>query len=626
MLDKQVELIYKGEFIECNDAMAKMYGYSKAKDFIGKSLADAHGGTDIPGNISFIKSWISNQYVIRNAVSEEKDANGNTIWFSNNILGIVEDNKLIRTWGTQTEITDAIKAKLALEKSEARLKEAQLIAMVGNFEHDFEKDTLWWSDETFKLLGFEKDPLPPSYETFSMRLPVLDRQKLNDLMERAYKFGEDNTITFRYQIPGCELKYIKAKAQVVFDENGKPQGLKGTVQDVTKEKMVEKELLVAKEKAEEANLLKTEFLHNMSHEVRTPMNGIIGFSEMLDDPNTTKEQRGFYSKIIQNSSKQLLRIIDDILEISNLETKQVQPVYREFSLNDMVLELFAIFDLKSKKRHLPLYLKKELKDQECYVVSDKAKLTKVIGNLLENAIKYTSQGYVEFGYYIDKPNLVMYVKDTGIGIAPKNHQVIFERFMQKDTEISNKLGGLGLGLSIAKESAQLLGGDITLESEKGMGATFYVTIPYKPAFKTDSENETETSIINQDNTFDDCTILVVEDEEVNYLYIETLLDDKSNVNFRLLHARNGKEAVEYCESNKNIDLILMDIKMPVMNGHEATKKIKSQYPHIPIIAQTAYSTESDKKIALDYGCDDFITKPINKNVFFTLMNKFLKKN
>ena len=204
------------------------------------------------------------------------------------------------------------------------------------------------------------------------------------------------------------------------------------------------DLIAAKEKAEEANRLKTEFLNNMSHEIRTPMNGIIGFSEMMDNPGLSAEKRLFFSKIVQNSSHQLLRIIDDILEISNLETKQEKLNESEFNLNDMLWELFSILNLKAKERNIPVYIKKALPDEQSYIVSDKVKLSRILGNLLENALKFTNAGIIELGYYIEESTLISYVKDTGIGISPKDQKLIFERFSQVDTDISRIQGGLGL--------------------------------------------------------------------------------------------------------------------------------------------------------------------------------------
>ncbi len=240
------------------------------------------------------------------------------------------------------------------------------------------------------------------------------------------------------------------------------------------------ELIIAKLKAEESDKLKTKFLNNISHEIRTPMNAIMGFSQMLDSPDISDESRKYYSEIVQNNCDQLLKVIEDILEISNLEMKTGKITETKFFLNDFLLELFTIFNLKAQKNNISFIINNGLRDNESEIITDKTKLNRIISNLLENAFQYTHKGSIEMGYSISQDKLILYVKDTGMGISMQNHENIFERFSKEENEISQKLGGLGLGLSISKENAKLLGGDITLESVKGKGSTFYVTIPYIP--------------------------------------------------------------------------------------------------------------------------------------------------
>ncbi|MBN1251479.1 MAG: PAS domain S-box protein, partial [Bacteroidales bacterium] len=421
--------------------------------------------------------------------------------------------------------------------------------------------------------------------------------------------------------------------------NNKPAGII-SVFDITKQKIAEdnlkrqnyeyealneeykvqnEELILAKEKAEESNKLKTEFLHNMSHEIRTPMNGILGFADLLNKDDLSENKRKYYINIIKNSGEQLLRVIDDILEISRLETKQIKLIEEKISINDLILELFSIFDIKAKENKVPLYVKKTLTDKKSYIYTDKAKLIKILSNLIENAIKFTENGFIEIGYDLIDDVIQIYVKDTGVGINKDKFDLIFERFSQENIELSSKVGGLGLGLSIAKENAELLGGKISLISKKGEGTTFFISIPYKPA------NITDLNINISDNLeFNkQYIVLIVEDEEVNCLYIETLLEN-INPNIKTIHAINGEEAVEICKINNEIDIVLMDIKMPKMNGYQATKLIKEFKPDLPIIAQTAYSTSEDKAHAFSVGFDEFITKPISEESLKKILDLFLK--
>jgi signal transduction histidine kinase len=381
-----------------------------------------------------------------------------------------------------------------------------------------------------------------------------------------------------------------------------------------------KELIKAKEKAEESDQLKTEFINNMSHEIRTPMQGILGFSNFLNDENLSNEKRKNYVKIIENSGRQLLQIIDDILEISRLGTKQVILNDTKCNLNNLMFELFSVFNIKSKENKIPLYLDKGLRDEHCEILLDRVKLHKVLGNLLENAFKFTHSGQINFGYQINKGRIEFFVRDTGIGIKKEHLDTIFERFSQANKELSKKVGGLGLGLSIAKENVILLGGTLTVESELLVGSTFKFDIPFSQ-YDLDIPDKDSNEAIENSLTF-----LIVEDEEVNFMFIEILLLEKLKLKCRIIHAINGKEAVAYCKANEHIDLVLMDLKMPVMNGYEATRIIREFRPDLPIIAQTAYSSFEDKKEAKDAGCDDFLSKPITSEMLNNVIKTFLPKD
>ena len=421
----------------------------------------------------------------------------------------------------------------------------------------------------------------------------------------------------------CQTEFIRTDGKVltvivkssVINTRGK---IIASIVDITAFKKTQNDLMLAKEEAENSNRLKTEFLNNMSHEIRTPMNGILGFSRMLKEPDIEISKRNNFINIIQNSGHQLLHIIDDILEISRLGTKQVKVIEEEVCLNDLLLELFSIFDIKAKENKTPLYLKKSLSDKESIIISDKTKLNKIFSNLLENALKFTNKGFIEIGYTLKNNNteLEIYIKDTGIGIKPDKQELIFKRFEQAEKELTRKVGGLGLGLSIAKENTELLAGSISVKSEMMEGATFFVNIPFKPVYPTIKIDENSKNYI----------ILVAEDEEINFMYIETILKNVMNLNCDILHAINGKEAVDICKNNSNINLVLMDLKMPYLNGINATKQIRKFNPNIPIIAQTAYSTIEEREEAMNVGCNDFISKPIQKEVLINVIDKILGTN
>lgn len=388
--------------------------------------------------------------------------------------------------------------------------------------------------------------------------------------------------------------------------------------DVTDVKNYQKDLIIAKEKAEESDQLKTEFFNNMSHEIRTPLNGIMGFTSILDDPGLSAEDRKSYVDIVLGCGEQLLRIVDDILEVSMLETKQSTMDHDDVCLNNLLLDLYSEYYKKATNKNLTLEIDLGLNDDSSCIVTDEIKLTKIIRNLLDNALKFTDEGVIKFGYTVVKQEIIIHVIDTGIGINPKNHGSIFDRFSQEEKSLSQKVGGLGLGLSIVKENVSLLNGEITLHSEKGKGASFNISLPYIPA----ASKQIEKAPVSTDGIIR--TVLVAEDEEISCYYIDTLLKSLGYCS-QIIHAKNGQEAVDLCTENNDIDIVLMDIKMPVLNGYEATTIIKKKRPNLPIIAQTAYSTEKDIEAAMKVGFDDFIAKPISKNRFQKVVEKYFVK-
>ena len=388
-------------------------------------------------------------------------------------------------------------------------------------------------------------------------------------------------------------------------------------QDITDRKENEEELIRAKDKAEESDRLKTAFLHNISHEIRTPMNAIIGFSNLLSEPDIDSSTRHSYIDMIMKSSNHLLSIITDIIDISNIEANIVKITRNGIILNSIIRSLYEQFIPKANEKKITMVSEPGLPDEESIILTDSTKLIKIISNLLNNALKFTQQGQIKFGYAVKDKLLEFFVSDTGLGIPEEYHQRIFDRFYQVDNTISKLYEGTGLGLAICKAYVERLGGEIRLSSTPGVGSTFYFTLPFeKPANTviTTPSPKKETGFVFPEKK----KILVAEDIDSNFKLIGYFL---FGANVDVIRASNGKEAVEKCLSDQSIDLVLMDIKMPVMDGYTAVKLIRESRPDIPIIAQTAYA--DDRYRAIECGCTGFISKPFDKKTLLNVISEFI---
>lgn len=438
-----------------------------------------------------------------------------------------------------------------------------------------------------------------------------------------HKFLEEIESLYRKEYPLKNENFHRRSEQEIFSDITKE--LKNAYQELKNfnhklDKKIEirtKELKIAKEKAEESDHLKSAFLANMSHEIRTPLNSILGFSEFLKSDNLEKEKRNTYLGMIQSGGEKLLTIISDIVDISKIDSKLLQLHLDDCNLNHCMLKLHQQFSIDSRSSNIELKMHTQLPDDASYIQTDEIRLNQVISNLLENALKFTYKGEIEFGYTIEEQNLVFFVKDTGIGISPIHHQTIFERFRQSDSEDTAKIKGTGLGLSIAKGLVELFGGKIWVDSILGKGANFYFQIPHIPTIKS---CKIDTEVLNTLVISENTTVLVAEDEQSNFIYIHDLL---KRYQYNVIHAKNGKEAVKQIKTNRNIDLVLMDIKMPIMNGIDATKEIRKVNREIPVIAQTAYAMADDKKRALEAGCNDYLAKPISVRNLTNIIHKHI---
>jgi signal transduction histidine kinase/CheY-like chemotaxis protein len=402
-----------------------------------------------------------------------------------------------------------------------------------------------------------------------------------------------------------------------FIRSGKISKIISIDSDISDLKKYERELELAKEKAEESDRLKTAFLHNISHEIRTPMNAIVGFSGLLNDSELDKGKRVQYTDIIVQSSNHLLAVITDIMRIASIEAGQEDLVESQFDLNVTLEFLFEQYMLKARDKGILLEFEPENGLQPLEIISDETKLIQILTNLLDNALKFTRKGNTTFGYQVKDGMIEFFVRDTGIGISTEMHDLIFKRFHQVESTNARKFGGSGLGLAISKAYVELLGGSIWLESDLGIGSVFYFTIPLIKGKSV--THPKEVSFGNLEGLFDRKTLLVAEDDDSNFRLLEEQL---SILAVHIIRATNGAEAVDLCKTHR-IDLVLMDIKMPIMDGYEATRQIREYYPDIPIIAHTAYHEENDQQKAFRAGCTDFISKPVHQDFLLSVIKSRL---
>ena len=380
------------------------------------------------------------------------------------------------------------------------------------------------------------------------------------------------------------------------------------------------EFLLSKEKAEESERLKSAFLANMSHEIRTPMNGILGFTSLLEDPGLTGEKQHEYIQIIEKSGIRMLNIINDIIDISKIESGLMKVHIKESDIKEQMEYIYTFFKPEVEAKGMKLIFRSTLPANEAIIQTDREKLFAILTNLVKNAIKYSNEGTIEFGYdrvTNGNDSLQFYVKDTGTGIPKDRQEAIFERFIQADITDTRTQQGAGLGLAITKAYVDMLGGKIWVESKEGKGSTFYFTL-------TNIEQKIESFVPDEDIDYpmnrevSGLKILIAEDDEPSEMLLATFV---KTLGKEIIKVQNGIDAVEACRNNPDLDLVLMDIQMPKMNGYDATRNIRQFNKDVVIIAETAYGLSGDREKAIEAGCNDYISKPINDNEFRRLIQK-----
>lgn len=390
------------------------------------------------------------------------------------------------------------------------------------------------------------------------------------------------------------------------------------------EKLLEEQACELNKINKENVLVKNAFLNNLSHEIRTPLNGILGFLQLLLNSNNDLVTKRMYADIINNSSQQLLDIMNDIIDLSKVESGELIENIKDIDLNEELKDLCSHYERIANKKSVEFINKCDHQTESFKINIDLYKLRVILNKLLDNAFKFTHEGYIETGFHLLKSNNVLqfYVKDTGIGIAKNKHDFIFGKFCQVELSSTRRYGGTGIGLTIAKAYAESLGGKIWLESEENAGSVFYFSMPFKDRFSDDSKNDfNSNNLKTPDLIWQDKNILIVDDLDMNLILIEKLL---AKTGVKCMKAFNGREAIELIKNNDKIDLILMDLRMPVMNGIEAAREIKKIRKDINIIAQSAYIDSETKKEILTLGFDNHIEKPIESDELLSLIDAYFQ--
>jgi len=410
----------------------------------------------------------------------------------------------------------------------------------------------------------------------------------------------------------------------IYNNNGEPESIVVIFKDISERKETERNLLEAKEKAEESDRLKTAFLSNMSHEIRTPMNAIVGFSDLLNDSSLGKEERSEFIAQINLGAENLMHLIDDIIDISKIEAGQIKINKQDCHINELLKEQMAMFRQyldRMDKPHLELRLNWKWPDRKLTLATDPFRVKQILSNLLNNAVKFTEEGFIEVGISQSADKMVrIYVKDTGVGISEEHHGVIFDRFRQGHRSSAKLYGGTGLGLAISRNLTELLGGTIGVVSEKNAGSEFWFTLPADVVHVKSAPVDFLGVSVN--TQWQGRKILVAEDDSSNFSLISEVL---KHTNVALIHARDGKETLKLFEKHReSLDLVLMDIRMPEIDGYQCARIIKEKDPALPIIAQTAYAMSGERDQSLEAGCDDYISKPLQVKSLIETIGRYLK--
>jgi PAS domain S-box-containing protein len=614
-----------GHLLKVNNEFEKLFGYS-AKEALGKKIDDLIAPESLYQEATSISKRVGQgEKVIVETIRQDKK--GNQIHVS--ILGtpIEIGGGQVGVYGIYRNISEQKKARLALEESEEKLRNILYSSPDAILLADLRGYITEGNPASLEIFGLSSMDELIGMNAIELVTPQKRKQSLEEF-KKVLRKGYVKNVEFELLLKNKKRIFVEISASLIKDASGRPSGIVAVTKDITDRREYQKKLQLAKEKAEESDKLKSAFLANMSHEIRTPMNAILGFSELLKNKDLTDEERNEYIKIIRGKGNELLLIINDIIDISKIEAGDIRMISSTFPVNEFMLEIFQQYNEEKSmmnKDHVQFRLTIS-EDKEPFINTDRIRLKQIFTNLVQNAFKFTFEGYVKIGYKIQNNRQIkFFIKDTGIGIPKKKQDLIFDRFRQVDESLSSQFGGTGLGLAISKNLIDLLGSKIAVHSHPAQGSTFSFIFPVKD-IKSKLADESPSFLAEEPTIkipdLNNKKILVAEDDSSNYLFIESFLK-RSGAN--ILWARDGMQALEIFKAEHDIDLIIMDIRMPNLDGIEATGKIRKIDTKIPIIALTAYAFTNDQKKSLQAGCNDYLSKPVKLDILSETLNKFLKK-
>jgi len=614
----------EGKYLGCNAEYARFYSL-KPEQIIGKYVKD-FASVEIAKKIEKEDNQIFKTGLKQIKEITTLDHEGNAHHYIINKTAFINPDATIGGLvGVMTDITRIKHMEVALRESEMFFKGITDSANDAIILVDRQNKIHFWNNAAETLFGFKKEEIMHK-SLFENILKDTNEQELSktiwDLSVSKKKDAHANIIEIN--VLNKNKIHFFAEFSISKIELHTKNFIIIIAKNISTRKQTEQALRDAKDKAEEADRLKSSFLSNMSHEIRTPMNAIVGFSQLLGNSAIDEKKRQVFIEQINLNSESLLKLIEDIIYVSKIEAGKIEIKETMVLINSVLDELHISFSEHKRrmgKEPIDLKLIKSINNNNFSILTDIQRFKQIMTNLIGNALKFTEEGSVTFGYQIhDQNNLLFFVKDTGLGINPAKIEYVFDRFTKVSAVKTKLYGGTGLGLSITQHLVELLGGKIWVESVENKGSDFYFLLPYQG---TQQELIVETQFKSNGlkTNLEDKTILIAEDEQMNYFFLQEAL---STTGVKIIWAKNGQEAVNYVTSNLQIDLVLIDMKMPIMDGYEATSRIKKLKPKLPVIAQTAYAMPDEQKKGYQAGCDFYLSKPIDPTLLIETIQKYIK--